>query len=153
MDLKKADSVFLTIAKEIASLSNCVSLHVGALIVRDGRMISSGYNGSPSGYKNCDCHFSEYDKSSQRELHHSWSNHFEIHAEMNALLYAAKHGISTENSTMFCTHCPCHQCLKNIINAGIKRIVYLEQYDKSDYVEGTYEMLSICGVILEKFNT
>ena len=113
--------------------SKCVSKKVGAIIVKEGRIISIGYNGTPAGYENCSDHFnSDFD----REAHHEWSNSHEIHAEMSCLLYAAKNGISIDNSVIYVTLQPCQHCLKNLIQSGITRIYYLFSYDKAGAVFG-----------------
>jgi len=123
-------NVYMRIAREIANLSNCVSFKVGAVIVREGRIISTGFNGTPSGYKNCRQVFPVYNKETDRDKHHDFSNMYEIHAEANALVFAAKFGVSTEGATMFVTTQPCMQCSKLIANSGIKAVYYLEPYDR-----------------------
>lgn len=120
-----SDQNFINIAKEIASASKCVSKQVGAVIVKDGRILSTGYNGTPAGYMNCNEHWNgEYTKD-----HHDWSKTYEIHAEMNALIWAARKGISIEGATIYVTLEPCSECSKNVIAAGIKRIVYDKAYE------------------------
>ena len=123
------DRYFIDIALRTAQESKCVSLKVGAVIVKDNRIIAQGYNGTPSGQINCD----EALKQGlyNREDHHEWSLVNEIHAEMNALMFAAKYGIPVDGCTMYVTHQPCDQCLKNTYQAGIKRIVYLHPYKHS----------------------
>lgn len=121
------ESTFIEIAKVIAKESKCVSLQVGAVIVKDNRIISMGYNGTVSGSLNCnECVGNEF----TRENHSEWSDSHEIHAEMNALMFAAKNGLPVDGCTLYCTHEPCDQCLKNIIQSGIKRIVYVVPYKK-----------------------
>ena len=86
-----------------------------------------GYNGTVSGSLNCnECVGNEF----TRENHSEWSDSHEIHAEMNALMFAAKNGLPVDGCTLYCTHEPCDQCLKNIIQSGIKRIVYVIPYKK-----------------------
>lgn len=126
--------VYLNIAKEIASLSNCVSYQVGAVITRDGRILSTGYNGTPKGYKNCKQVFPNYIREFHREDHHEFSNMFEIHAEMNAILFAARRGIDIKGSTLYCTCEPCVQCAKNIIQSGITKVIYASMYDKNEVI-------------------
>lgn len=122
------DQNFINIAKEIASASKCVSKQVGAVIVKDGRILSTGYNGTPTGYMNCNEHWNgEYTKE-----HHDWSKTYEIHAEMNALIWAARKGISIEDATIYVTLEPCSECSKNLIAAGIKRIVYDKAYEHTN---------------------
>ena len=122
------DKSFINIAKEIALASKCVSKQVGAVIVKDGRILSTGYNGTPAGYKNCSEHWNgEYTKD-----HHEWSKTYEIHAEMNAIIWAARKGISIEGATIYVTLEPCSECSKNLIASGIKRIVYEKAYEHTN---------------------
>lgn len=127
------DLNFINIAKEIAKASKCVSKHVGAVIVKEGRILSTGYNGTPSGYQNC----SDYWNCEYIKEHHEWSKKYEIHAEMNAIIWAARKGISIEGATIYVTLEPCSECSKNIIASGIKKIVYETPYEhsKSDEIE------------------
>lgn len=119
------DKNFIRIAAEIATASKCVSKQVGAVIVKDGRILSTGYNGTPAGYINC----REYWKDEYTSGHHEWSKTFEIHAEMNAIIWAARKGISIEGATIYVTLEPCSECSKNIVATGIKRIVYQRAYE------------------------
>ena len=114
-------------AYETASKSSCVSRQVGALIVRDDRIISEGYNDTPKGFINCCEIFEEGDPA-----HHEWSNIHEIHAEMNSIVWAARKGISVEDSVMYSTTKPCLQCTKNIIASGIKKIFYHVDCPRND---------------------
>lgn len=125
--------VYLNIAKELASLSHCVSYKVGAVAVLDGRILATGINGSPRGSMNCDAIFDEatVHEGSDREAHHEWSKINEIHAEMNLILFCAKHGIQLEGATLYCTLQPCSECTKNLVQSGIKTIVYGGVYDKN----------------------
>lgn len=140
------DKNFLNIASEIASASNCVSKQVGAVIVKDGRILSTGYNGTPSGYENC----SSYWDNKYTSQHHEWSNTYEIHAEMNAIIWAAREGISIKDATIYVTLEPCSQCSKNIIASGIKRIIYIKSYEhtNSNLIS---EFLKHNNVKIEKF--
>ncbi|PLY10813.1 MAG: dCMP deaminase [Arcobacter sp.] len=123
-----SDKNFINIANEIASASKCVSKQVGAVIVKDGRILSTGYNGTPAGFKNCNDHWGgEYTKD-----HHDWSKTYEIHAEMNAIIWAARRGISIEGATIYVTLEPCSECSKNLIAAGIQRIVFQRAYEHTD---------------------
>lgn len=123
-----SDKNFINIAHEIASASKCVSKQVGAVIVKDGRILSTGYNGTPTGYTNC----SDYWNKQYTKEHHDWSKTYEIHAEMNALIWAARKGICIEDATIYVTLEPCSECSKNLIAAGIKRIVYDKAYEHTD---------------------
>jgi len=123
-----SDKNFINIANEIASASKCVSKQVGAVIVKDGRILSTGYNGTPAGYTNCKEHWdNEYTKE-----HHDWSKTYEIHAEMNAIIWAARKGISIEGATIYVTLEPCSECSKNLIAAGIERIVFQRAYEHTN---------------------
>ncbi len=123
-----SDSIFLKIAQDIATWSKCVSMHVGAVIVKDNRIVSTWYNGTPSWYINCH----DYWKWKYTKDHHDWSANHEIHAEMNAILWAARKWNSIEWSTLYCTHEPCLNCTKNIMASGIEKIVYLEKHKHND---------------------
>jgi dCMP deaminase len=122
------DKNFMNIATEIASASKCVSKHVGAIIVKEGRILSTGYNGTPAGYKNCNDHWN----GKWTEDHHEWSKKYEIHAEMNAIIWAAKNGISIDGATIYVTLEPCSECSKNLIASGIKNIIFDKSYEYND---------------------
>ena len=139
------DENFINIAKELASASKCVSKQVGAVIVKNGRILSTGYNGTPPGYQNC-CDFwnGEYTKE-----HHEWSKTYEIHAEMNAIIWAAREGISIDGATIYVTLEPCSDCSKNLIASGIKRIVYDKAYEHTDSTLVS-KFIKDNGVIIER---
>lgn len=130
---------FLNIAEQIATDSKCKQLHVGAVLVKDQRIISTGYNGTPSGFINCDEYFK--DKEFTRQQHHEFSESFEIHAEINSIIYAALNGISIKDCCIYVTHQPCNNCLKTLCGAGIKKIYYRYAYDKAVYTPLTLQML------------
>lgn len=124
----KSDEFFMTIAYIVSKQSHCVRKQVGAIIVKDDRIISIGYNGTPKGYINCNDIF---DKNNiDVEKHHEFSVNNEIHAEINAIIYGAKNSISLENSTIYVTTSPCHDCAKFIVASGIKNVIYDELYDR-----------------------
>jgi len=130
------------------SASKCVSKQVGAVIVKDGRILSTGYNGTPPGFTNCADHWDgQYTKD-----HHEWSKTYEIHAEMNAIIWAAREGISINGATIYVTLEPCSDCSKNIIASGIKRIVYDKSYEhtNSDIVT---KFITDNNVKIEKLDT
>ncbi|MCK9446387.1 deaminase [bacterium] len=124
-------SFFLKTAYLLGQESKCVSKKVGAIIVLNGRIVSTGYNGTPPGFINCCDKFPQYNPNVHREEHHKWSLMYEIHAEMNAIAFAARNDIGIEGAEIYTILQPCDQCLKNIIAAGIKKIYYLIPYDKS----------------------
>ncbi|HEY3445936.1 MAG TPA: cytidine/deoxycytidylate deaminase family protein [Myxococcales bacterium] len=113
------DDYFMEIARVVASRATCDRKHVGAVIVRDRTILSTGYNGSIRGLPHCD------------EAGHLMENGHcvaTIHAEANAILQAAKNGVAIDKSEIFITASPCWPCFKLIANAGIKRIVFGEFY-------------------------
>jgi dCMP deaminase len=112
----KYDQAYLRMASEWAKLSYCDRKKVGAIIVKDSMIISDGYNGTPSGYKNC-CENSDGDTE--------W---IVLHAEANAILKVAKSTQSAKNATLYITLSPCKQCSKLIIQSGIVRVVYRNEY-------------------------
>jgi len=121
---------FLKTAYLLGQESKCVSHKVGAVIAKNKRIISTGYNGTPPGFQNCN---KKFDKNNyDREEHHKWSKIYEVHAEMNAIAFAAKHDIGIEGAEIYTILQPCDDCLKNIIAAGIKKIYYVFEYDKSE---------------------
>ena len=122
------DENFINIAHELSTASKRVSKQVGAVIVKNGRILSTGYNGTPAGFTNCN----EYWDGKYTKEHHEWSKTYEIHAEMNAIIWAAREGISIDGATIYVTLEPCSQCSKNLIASGIKRIVYDKAYEHTD---------------------
>lgn len=135
------EQTFIKMALSMAALSKCVSHQVCALIVKDGRIISTGINGTANGRINCCDYCSSrgwLDDSGKlnpefRMEHSSWSNINELHAELNAICNAAKIGIPLENSEMYCTLAPCVNCAKTISSAGIKKLFYYKEYDNPKY--------------------
>ena len=118
---------FLKIAKLASTRSTCIRRHVGAVLVKEKKILATGYNGAPSGISHCvdvGClRDEEQIPSGQRhELCRG------LHAEQNAILQAAYHGVSIQGSVLFCTNFPCVICSKMLINAGIRQIFYLEGY-------------------------
>ena len=125
------DEYFMNISQVAASRSNCSRRHIGAIIVRDHRIISTGYNGTPRGVKNCNeggCPRCASDAPSGEKL----SECICCHAEENAIVQAAYHGTSVKDSSIYTTFSPCLLCSKMIINAGIKEVVYLNLYRFED---------------------
>jgi len=138
------DEYFMRIAEEVAKRSTCLRRHVGALVVLDKRILATGYNGAPSGLPHCAETGCRREKlgvpSGQRtELCRG------LHAEMNALLQGARHGISMEGATVYSTLMPCSLCSKMIINAGIVRVVAAVDYPD----EMAHRMLDEAGIELD----
>jgi len=121
------DLYFMDIADVVASRSNCSRRHVAAVIVKDNRIISTGYNGTPRGIKNCfegGCPRCSSDTLTGEKLDECICSH----GEENAIVQAAYHGISVKDGVMYTTYSPCLLCAKMIINAGIAEVVYKERY-------------------------
>ena len=121
------DEYFISIAEMVSTRSTCLRRRVGAVLVKDKRIISTGYNGPPSGLKHCEevgCLREKLGVPSG-ERHELCRG---LHAEQNAIIQAALHGISTKGAILYCTHCPCSLCTKMLINAGITKVIYKEGY-------------------------
>jgi len=148
---KNLDRVFLEMCKTFSSLSKCVSHQVACLIVKDNRIISSGINGTANGFINCNEKFNK--KYFNKVQHHEFSEFYEIHAEMNAILSAARNGFSISDCTAYLTLEPCFNCSKNLSMSGIKRIVYSKSYDlfPKDQRKKRNEYLKLMKVKLEKY--
>jgi len=115
------------IARLVSTRSTCLRRQVGAVIVRDRRILTTGYNGPPRGIAHCDvvgCLREQMGVPSGQRLDICRA----LHAEQNAIIQAALHGVSTEGAMIYVTHQPCFTCAKMIINAGIVRVVYGEGY-------------------------
>jgi len=113
------DQYFMEIAKQIATRATCDRKHVGALLVRDRTILSTGYNGSIRGLPHCD------DVGHMMENGHCVAT---VHAEANAIIQAAKNGVAINGATIYTTASPCWPCFKLIANAGCTRVVYGEFY-------------------------
>ncbi len=126
----KWDKRFIDLADTIGSWSSCYqeNRHVGAVIVKNKRILTTGYNGAPAGIQSC----MEKGECMRRKLDiPSGTRHelcYAIHAEQNAIIQAAKLGLSIDGATMYCTHQPCVICAKMIVNSGIRRVIYREGY-------------------------
>ena len=132
--MEKCDSRYLEIAEVWAKNSYCKRRQVGALIVKDRMIISDGYNGTPSGFENI-C-----------EDENGVTKPYVLHAEANAITKVAKSGNSSQGSTLYVTASPCLECSKLIIQSGIKRVVYRDEYRLTDGVD----LLRRAGIEVEK---
>ena len=124
----------MDIAHLVAKRSTCLRRAVGALLVKDKRILSTGYNGAPSGLKHCldiGC-LREQLSIASGERHELCRG---IHAEQNAIIQAALHGVSIKDATLFCTNQPCSICAKMIINAGINKVYYHSGYADAMSIE------------------
>ena len=141
------DEYFLKIASVVAERSTCLRHHIGAVAVRDKHILATGYNGAPAGLKDClelGCLRDEMEilSGTRHEVCRA------IHAEQNAIIQAAFHGVSIRGASLYCTNLPCSICAKMIINAGIKFIYYLSGY--ADTM--SEEMLAEAGVGIVKLD-
>jgi dCMP deaminase len=143
------DHIFMNLATDLALRSHCVKAQVGAVLAKDTRIISIGYNGPPAGTHNCDEEWPE--TGCPRDARGSCS--LALHAEENAILYAVKNGANLEGSTLYTTLSPCLPCARLIFSAGIKHVYFMKSYAEykglpSD--EGV-DFLNRFGVKAEKF--
>ena len=139
MTQEQSDKYYIKVAKLCAKNSYALKLKVGAVIVKDEQIISDGFNGTPCGFENvCET------RNINGELN---TLPYVLHAESNAILKCAKYGRPTNGSTLYITHSPCIECAKLIIQAGIIRVVYIEDYKK---LEGL-ELLKRAGIKVEKY--
>ena len=121
------DEYYMNIASVVATRTTCLRNTVGAVIVKNNQIISTGYNGAPKGMEHClDIGCMRIQNNIPSGTMHEKCR--AVHAEQNAIIQAASHGANTEGSTMYCTHSPCILCAKMIINAGIKDVYYLNSY-------------------------
>lgn len=137
------EEYFMEIARLVARRSTCLRRQVGAVVVKDKNILATGYNGTPSGITHC----SEVGCLRQKLNVPSGERHElcrGLHAEQNAIIQAAKHGVNIADATLYCTNSPCVICSKMIINSGVKRIVYLEGYPD----DLSLEMLKESGIEL-----
>ena len=132
--MSKFDGKYLRMAKIWASNSYCKRRQVGALLVKDNMIISDGYNGTPSGFENV-C-----------EDENGVTKPYVLHAEANAITKVARSGNSAEGATLYVTASPCVECAKLIIQSGIRRVVYSDDYRLDDGIK----LLTRAGVEVEK---
>ena len=137
------DTYFMDMAKLASRRSSCLRRAVGAVLVKDRRLLATGYNGVPSGVTHCEVTGCLREKLNvpSGERHELCRG---LHAEQNAIIQAAFHGVSIRDAVLYCTNLPCIICAKMLINAGVRRIVYLEGY--ADTL--TEEMLREVGMDL-----
>ena len=122
------DEYFINIANEVAKRSTCNNGQTGVVIVKDKQILTTGYNGSPRGLPHCADEGCLIRKTTYGDGVEKERCLRTIHAELNAIIQAALHGISTKGATMYGVYKPCSQCMKAIINAGIKRLVVQNNY-------------------------
>ena len=147
--MDKWDKRFMKLAETVAGWSSCFqeNRHIGAVIVRDKRILTTGYNGAPAGVKSC----VERGECLRRKKNIASGTMQEVcyavHAEQNAIIQAAKLGVSLEGATLYCTHQPCVICARMIINSGVKKVYYKHGYPDAFALE----LFAEAGVEIEKF--
>ncbi|MEA1992967.1 MAG: dCMP deaminase family protein [Euryarchaeota archaeon] len=141
------DHYFMKIAELVKERSTCVKQKVGAVLVKDKHIISTGYNGAPRGVTHCTketCLRLGLDSLEKSHLCRG------AHAEENSIAQAAYHGVSTKNSVIYSTHFPCMSCSKLLINAGVRKIYYAREYDMDNELKmnilkgGGMEIHKVC---------
>ena len=143
------DDIYMELAVKIAQRSHCIKRHVGAVLAKETRIVSLGYNGPPAGTHNCDEEYSETGCA----LDSKGSCSLAIHAEQNAILYAAKNKVNIKGCTLYVSLSPCLSCARIIYSMGISRVVYLNSYAEYKGLpkdEGL-EFLDKFGVITDKY--
>jgi dCMP deaminase len=142
------DDYYINIAWVVASRSSCIRRRVGALIVVERRIISTGYNGTPFGVKNCDeggCPRCASDTPQGAGLEYCLC----VHGEQNAIALAARQGTATQDASLYVTTRPCFNCLKESVQAGIREVVYDQPYDYDDELEDAYQsLLTQSGLVM-----
>lgn len=147
--MDKWDKRFIELADTIGEWSSCFKedRHVGAVVVRNKRILTTGYNGAPAGIRSC----AEKGECMRLKLGiPSGTRHelcYAVHAEQNAIIQAARMGVSIEGATLYCTHFPCVICAKIIANSGISRLVYRHSYPD----EFSAQLLAEAGLSVEHF--
>jgi dCMP deaminase len=140
------DSYFMEIARIVSKRSTCVRRSVGCVIVKDKRILCTGYNGAPIGLEHCTdvgC-VRESRKIASGERHELCRG---LHAEQNAIIQAAYHGVSINGADLYSTHLPCSICMKMIINAGIEKVLYSDGYPD----ELSLELIRESGITVQQF--
>lgn len=143
----------MEIARLVARRSTCLRRHVGAVLVKDKNILATGYNGTPSGLRHCaevGC-LREQQNVPSGERHELCRG---LHAEQNAIIQAAKHGVNISGATLYCTNTPCVICSKMIINAGIRRVVFADGYpdllSREMLAESGVEVLSLDDLLAKR---
>lgn len=143
------DDIYMDLAQNLSRKSHCVKAKVGAVISKDTRIVSLGYNGPPAGTHNCDQEWPQDGCARDRKGGCSLA----LHAEANAILYASKNQITMEGATLYVTLSPCLACAKIIYTTGIKKVIYLNSYAtfKGIDIEEGVEFLKKFGVSVEQY--
>ena len=145
--MNKWDKRFMEMTELVSTWSSCIRRQVGAIIVKDKRILTTGYNGAPSGVSSCK------DRENCIRIERNIASGtcqeicYAVHAEQNAICQAAKLGLSIDGATLYCTHQPCTICARLIINSGIKKVVYKNGYP-DDF---SLELFKEAGVEIVKY--
>ena len=134
------DEYFIEIAKLVSTRSTCLRRRVGAILVKDHMVIATGYNGSPKGLSHCIDR--GYCPRADKKPGDGYEVCMAVHAEQNAIINAAYYGAPTKGVVMYCTHYPCRDCAKSLINAGVRQVVYAEERPDAS-AEAILEMAGI----------
>ncbi len=150
MERPKFDDIYMELAVNLAKKSHCIKRHVGAVLTKETRIISIGYNGPPAGTHNCDEEWQE--KGCPRDSKGGCS--LAIHAEQNALLYAVKNKTEVVGATLYVTLSPCLACSRIIYTMGVKKVIYLNSYAEYKGIESDegLDFLSKFGVEVERYS-
>lgn len=143
------DEIYMDLAVNLARRSHCVKAQVGAVLTKDTRIISLGYNGPPAGTHNCDVEWPGI--GCPRDSKGSCS--LALHAEQNAILYAMKNNVALEGSTLYVTLSPCIACARVIFSIGIKKVLYMDSYAEYKNLPGDegVDFLKKFGVEVERY--
>ena len=126
--MEKWDKRFMELTELVGTWASCYRRKVGAIIVKDKRVLTTGYNGAPAGISSCVERGECLREKMNIPIGTRAETCYAAHAEQNAIIQAARYGANIDGATLYCTHQPCVICAKMIINAGIKRVVYKEGY-------------------------
>lgn len=150
MNKPSFDDIYMELASNLAKKSHCVKIKVGAVLTKDTRIISLGYNGPPAGTHNCDEEWPHTGCARDRK----GSCSLALHAEENAILYAAKNKVSLDGATLYTTLSPCLACARTIYTMGIRKVIYLNSYAeyKGLEIEEGVEFLKQFGVVVDRYS-
>ncbi|MDH5474854.1 MAG: dCMP deaminase family protein [Cyclobacteriaceae bacterium] len=149
MEKPEFDDIYMELAVNLAKRSHCIKRHVGAVLVKETRIISIGYNGPPAGTHNCDEEFPGTGCTKDSK----GSCSLAIHAEQNAIMYAVKNKASVEGSTLYVTLSPCISCARIIYSMGVEKVIYFKSYAeyKGLKLDEGVDFLNKFGVRTEKY--
>ena len=143
------NDIYMELAVNLAKRSHCIKRHVGAVLTKETRIISIGYNGPPAGTHNCDVEFPDTGCA----VDSKGSCSLAIHAEQNAILYAVKNNASVEGSTLYVTLSPCLACARIIYSMGIEKVIYLKSYAeyKGLEIDEGIDFLDRFGIVTSQY--